>query len=306
MINRYIPYGYCVHGAQIMVNDTEAAVIKAMFRKYISGASLKTLAQELTQSGTEYLPGKSNWDESRVYRLLRCEKYAGRCDFPPIISEEQYQTALETCGARSQQDKSRNSFQTVTEAAAPILCGVCGQPAGRRRSRGKKIRSKYVCGNPDCAMEYHITDEKLTGLILDLMRCASIQTPPLGKNTIEIRKAENEIDRLLDTPDADPKDIRRRIFDLAAEKYRLLTAGLAIADKLRTDLAPANLSSSNIRKTVMETVKRITLIDDKSIQITLINDQVLGEAQTNATDTAAEISTGDSTHHSNRASTEIA
>ena len=306
MINRYIPYGYYIENAQIKVNEVEADIIREMFHKYIAGSSLKGLAEALTQAGIEYLPGKNAWDQNRVYRLLCSNKYAGENGFPPIVTADDYRRAQEIRDEKGQGQKGPEYLMTITEAVAPILCGACGQPAVRHRGRAGKGRQRFVCGNPDCAAEYCITDEKMTELVLHLMRGAEIQTPEPGKTTLEIRKTENEIERLLEAPDADPKEIRCRIFDLAAEKYRLLTAGLAIADKLRTDLAPTNLSSSNIRKTVMETVRQITLLDDKTIQITLINDQTLGEVQASGTSTAADIRAGDPAHHSSGAGAEIA
>ena len=81
MINRYIPFGYYIADAQIKVNETEAKVVRDVFRNYIDGASLKDLASQLTMTGTEFLPGRSDWDANRVYRLLCNEKYAGGNEF---------------------------------------------------------------------------------------------------------------------------------------------------------------------------------------------------------------------------------
>ena len=228
MINRYIPYGYYIENAQIKVNEVEADVIREMFHRYIAGSSLKGLAEALTRAGIEYLPGKNAWDQNRVYRLLCSNKYAGENGFPPIVTADDYRR-----DEKGQGQKGPEYLMTITEAVAPILCGACGQPAVRHRGRAGKGRQRFVCGNPDCAAEYCITDEKMTELVLHLMRGAEIQTPEPRKTTLEIRKTENEIERLLEAPDADPKEIRCRIFDLAAEKYRLLTAGLAISHKTK-------------------------------------------------------------------------
>ena len=254
IINRYIPYGYYVQDAQIKINESEASVIRTVFHNYISGASLKGLASQLTMAGTEFLPGRSDWDANRVYRLLCNEKYAGKNEFSPIIAEDVYLAAQEIRGGRNQYQKGKEN----------------------------------VCSNPDCSREYRFSDSKMTAQIHHLLQTAEIQTSACGESSLEIRRAENEINRLLDSPDADPKEIRSRIFDLAAERYRLLTAGFIITDKLRTALAPANLSSSNIRKTVMETVKEIRLTDDEALEITLINDQPVREAQIHGTSTTAK------------------
>lgn len=278
MINRYIPYGYYIQDAQIKVNETEASVIQTIFRDYISGASLKDLALQLTMAGTEFLPGRSDWDVNRVYRLLCNEKYAGNDEFSPIVAQDVFMAAQEIRCGRNQYQKGQEAITTITDAVAPIYCGACGAPAKRRYAQKGKYPQKYVCSNPDCKREYRFSDPKMTAQIHRLLQIAEIQQPDCGESSLAIRRAENEIERLLGSPDADPEEIRSRIFDLAAERYRLLTAGLVITDKLRTALAPANLSSSNIRKTVMETVKEIRLTDDEALEITLINNQIVREA----------------------------
>ena len=288
MINRYIPYGYYVQDAQIRINESEASVIRTVFHDYISGASLKGLASQLTMAGTEFLPGRSDWDANRVYRLLCNEKYAGKNEFSPIVAQDVFLAAQDIRGGRNQYQKGQEEITTITDAVAPILCGICGAPAKRHRGQKGKYPQKYVCSNPDCNREYRFSDSKMTAQIQHLLQIADIQPPICGESSLEVRRAENEIKRLLDSPDADPEEIRSRIFDLAAERYRLLTAGFVITDKLRTALTPANLSSSNIRKTVMETVKEIRLTDDEALEITLINDQIVREAQVHGTSTTAK------------------
>ena len=54
--------------------------------------------------------------------------------------------------------------------------------------------------------------------------------------------------------------IRSPLFNDAAENYRLLTVGPELTDKLRTDPASVNLSSHNIRKVFIETVKKSPLL----------------------------------------------
>lgn len=297
MINRYIPYGYRMENAQIIIIEQEAAVVRDVFRQYKNGASLKEIALDLTLSRREFLPGRSDWNKNRVSRLLADEKYQGNDLFPAIIHASDYEAARAIrSGKRS--GNTAAIGETVTEAAAPILCGACGGGAKRLNFPNRTYVQKHVCRNPNCRREYLITDERMTGMVLHLLQSARICLPEQRHNSLEARRLENEIQRLLDTPHADSATIRELIFDLAAEKYRLLTEGLVITDKLRTELAPANLSSSNIRRTVMETVQQITLIDNDTIEITLINGQVLKKEQRNGTD---KLTKEGADHSANRA-----
>lgn len=286
MINRYIPYGYRMENAQIIINKMEAAVVRGVFRKYGNGASLKEIALDLTSARCEYLPGRSDWNKSRVSRVLAEEKYLGKDLFPAIISADAFNIAKSI--REGKRPEKSDLGGTVTEAAAPILCGACGSTAKRLNSLKRSYLQKHVCRNPECRVEYRITDERMTAMLLRLMRNAKIDVPEQNCSSLEIRRLENEIQRLLDTPHADISTIRALIFELAAKKYQVLTENQIITDKLRTELAPARLSSSNIRRTVMETVKQITLIDDDTIEITLINGQVLKEEKPNGTGRTAE------------------
>ena len=81
----------------------------------------------------------------------------------------------------------------------------------------------------------------------------------------------------------DADALKKRILECAALKYEAVSSGQAIYDQLRTDLDKATPSSLYTRKAVMETVKEIVLIDDDTIQLTLLNGQILGKEQINGT-----------------------
>lgn len=46
---RFIPYGYTVRDGRTIIDRREAEVIRAIFKEYITGASLKDIAGDLTE-----------------------------------------------------------------------------------------------------------------------------------------------------------------------------------------------------------------------------------------------------------------
>lgn len=287
MKNRTIPFGYEIIDGKAVLKPCEAAAVRQIFEDYAHGKSLKTIADGLKDQQVEYLPGQYAWNKNRIGRMLEDRRYVGTNDIPSIITEEQFQ---EVAANRSVQNTQRayNKEEVITTAVVPIVCGKCGSPAKRLNVKTSTYYQKHVCKNPGCMHEFLITDKRLNEMILALLQTADIQMPPQADTSMEIRRMEKEIERQLESPDADPQTIRGLILNVAAEKYRLLTAGLEITDKLRTDLAPVRLSSCNMRKTVMGTVKQITLISRDAIELTLINGQVLRKEDQNGTNIVRE------------------
>ena len=285
MKNRTLPFGYMLTAGKLQLHPQEAEAVLQIFQAYSQGQSLKRIADTLRENRTEYLPGMCNWNKNRVSRIIGDSRYCGEKGFPAIISPETFAAANEIVKARSTQ----NNYvleETISPTMVKMICGYCGAPVSRRTDRRTAYKQKYCCDH--CGAEYRIASKNLNDMILDLLKHVSLQLPSSSGKPLGVMRIENEIKRLLESGSADPNTVRSLVFDLTAEQYRHLSAGLESLDKLRTDLAPAYLSSSNIRKTVMETVKQITLIDHENIAITLINDQVLRKEKPDGSDSTAE------------------
>ena len=289
MNNRYIPYGYCVTDGILTVVGEEAIVIREVFRDYSAGKTLQTIADDLTRAGVEYVPGKSTWNKNRVARIVENSKYIGEGEYPAIIDKGLFSQARRIKEQRGAPQKN-SMFKTITPATVLTVCGLCGSGVKRINDKRLTAHQKYICRNPECRHSFCVDDAQLDSMIRQLLTNAQISFAPKqdADDMIRIRRKENEVERLLDGAEIDASVLREMIFDIAAEKYRLFAAGRELTDKLRTDLAPANLSSANIRKTVMETVSKITLMNDDAMEITLINGQVLRREEDNGSDVTAK------------------
>jgi site-specific DNA recombinase len=69
-------------GAVYEIVEHEAALVAQMFRRYADdGASIADLARWLTDTGTLTRTGKTRWDRSVIWAMLRNPAYAGRAVF---------------------------------------------------------------------------------------------------------------------------------------------------------------------------------------------------------------------------------
>ena len=91
---RYIPYGYTMRNGRTVISGEEAEVIREIFNSYLNGASLKAIADELTDHQIPYTQKSAIWDKALIARIIDNAKYAGTEEYDPIIDEEMYEAAV--------------------------------------------------------------------------------------------------------------------------------------------------------------------------------------------------------------------
>lgn len=280
MTNRYTPFGYGIEDGAVITVQEEVVELRGIYHSYISGMSLKKIAEELTERKVPYLPGKFQWNKNRVARLLCDNRYVGVEAFPAVISHEEFQQAQAVRGQNSTQ-KNCVHERVISEAAVPMLCGCCGSPAMRRQDRRTAYKQKWVCTNRQCGKHYLITDERLNHMIKELLSRVEVETLDCAANSSELNRLENEIARLMEQAQPDGEALRTMILETAAKKYEAASHGRHITDRLRTDLQKANLSDFITRQQIMGIAKQIILLSDDALQITLMNDQAVERREHN-------------------------
>ncbi len=83
---RYIPYGYTMRNGRTVISNEEAEVIREIFKSYLGGASLKTIAEELTDHQIPYTQKTATWDKARIARIINNAKYVGTEEYDPIMT----------------------------------------------------------------------------------------------------------------------------------------------------------------------------------------------------------------------------
>ena len=92
MKNRKLPFGYALHGGEIVINQCEANAVGDIFRLYTGGTSLSGITEMLKSSEISYDAGRL-WNKNMVSRILGDRRYVESTVYPPIISESIFSAA---------------------------------------------------------------------------------------------------------------------------------------------------------------------------------------------------------------------
>lgn len=197
MSTRWCLYGYEVVNDKHTIIYKEAEVIKSIFASYISGNTLKNIADELTSAGVIYYKDKNIWNKNMVSRIIENSHYIGDKDYPTIIDEETFFAALSTKNNRG--GKREKDSKDIGFLKQHIYCSSCGE---RYRRIGKYTnREKWICDSK-CKCTVFMDDNHLYSGILsalntvinnpELLRCESNKND-LYNPSLEARRQENEI-----------------------------------------------------------------------------------------------------------------
>ena len=287
MNHRYMPFGYYVKEGAVTVKTEEADVIKLIFTQYVSGMSLKKIAEMLTLEKVEFLPQQYLWNKNRVARIIEDSRYTGTDVYEAIILSRNTQ---------ADHDRSR----VISSSVVPIICGRCGCITHRTLDKRRREPQRYICRNPDCRAEYIITDEQMLNMLRKVLenRSPVSKRETLSDTLSEINRLEREIDAGIEYLDTDAEIIRAKIFECANAKYQAISQDRANADKLEQDLSKTDFRLD--RRTVMELVRQIKLITDEQIEVTLISGEIMRKEPYNGTDsTGRENRQGDCSDNHN-------
>lgn len=167
------PYGYDKINGQLVINESEAEVVRRIFNEYLSGFGLNSICRNLNADGI--IMGKSGieWKKKAVRYILTNEKYIGDClwqksytenVFPfkkpknrgesdqyyvadhhePIISREVFEAVQELLKKRSE-EFGHTEFRKYP-LTMKIKCGNCGRIFKRKESDSKVL---WVCRQHD-------------------------------------------------------------------------------------------------------------------------------------------------------------
>jgi len=188
----YLPYGYTKdEDGEIIINETEAAVIRRIFDEYLNGKGSYIIARELTQDGVPTRKGAGEWSENVVNDILINEKYVGdllmqktyttdtlpfirkkntgqkrqyfiKDNHEPIISREYAEKAIEILNQRKKEKKMLSEpkkYNNRYHFSGKIICGECGTYFKRQKLfKGKPYQteqwgcSRHIKNKAQCSM----------------------------------------------------------------------------------------------------------------------------------------------------------
>ena len=192
--NRKQPFGYKMEWGEIVIQAREASVVRWIFQTYLAGASYNDLTEALEKGDVPYEVGKL-WNKNMVARILENPKYTGQCDYPPLISQKQFDAV-----------QSRRQKQTASPQKTPAQ---------------KELR-RLCGGSPPPWVEQQVL-AVLNGLIArpEQLRCPPCENAPPAE-AVRLRR---ELDELLNTPPVD--EDRARELALRLAEFQLNAIGPA-------------------------------------------------------------------------------
>ena len=232
---RYIPYGYTIRNGRTIIAQEEAAVIREIFDAYIGGASLKSIAEQLTDRRIPYSERTDIWDKARIARIIDNAKYTGDGEYDPIIDEDLYEEAVNLKTARQ-----RNTFEKgcaeISLLRDLVRCKKCGAPMKRRISSKHRIRESWICSNAECGRKVRISDTQLldniTVLMNRIIRNSSLLVPHRRKKremSLPALKLNNEISLELERDHPNEQIILEKTIEMASQLYRDCDTKLQLA-----------------------------------------------------------------------------
>ena len=290
MKKRNILFGYQYQNGVIAIHPQEVAVVKRIFGDYQDGLSLLDIANKLNDEKVEYQPGVSDWNKSRIMRLIEDERYTGKDGFPAVIDEETHQAMAEMKANKNTQSDTDRSAK-IFHMNVSVICPACGSEMNRRHdSRFKKCQQKWICSNTECRTVIHKADsDLLNNITVQLNRVivnpelVQIPAEPAHEPSVQVRKTENEVARTLDTLDYDKDVLRKKMIECASLKYADIDSAPYTAHRLKATLADAEPLSAFSLPLFKRTVQEIHLNKKGMVSIRLINGQMVGKDDENAT-----------------------
>lgn len=281
MANRYIPFGYEIIDAEIVIIEREAEVVRNVFSLYVQGNSLKSISDRLNLLPVSYAGDGRLWDKNIVKRILENKKYIGDKAYPVIIPPETAELALKCKnkkgGEITVKDKCKlDAYRKMTS------CGICGSKMVRKHAgSGKNRRIYWQCTNRECDGSRHMFRENILDRIItellneladDLEMIEYTEEKDYERDT-EIVRLTNEINDMISSPESESADVIEKVMHLAARKFDMCKVGdnTEITKSIKTELAIFPKKESVDGNVVSKIVNSIKMYHDKHIRVQLIN-----------------------------------
>ena len=280
MKQRKTPFGYIIKNGIVTVDKTEADIVREIAKQYLGVSSLKTIAGGLTLRTIEYMPGKSDWNKSRIRRMIDDTRYIGNNGYPPILTEQEY-SAMQAFKSQKNTQKNIDHSDNIFKLNAPVVCANCGGRMQRRIDNRRKTITRWRC--TECKTSVNISDEDMLGGITELLNEViadpeSIQIPKSDyEESQEIKRLNAEISKELNTVGFDKEAIKQKMLTCVSEKYMSLGTEEVTAQSLKDifkDTPPLTAYDSDLTD---QAVSGIQLKENGTISLVLINGQRIGK-----------------------------
>lgn len=267
----------------IQPHPQEADAVRCIFGQYLAGASLLTIAEDMTRRGPRYHQHTPAWNKHMVKRVLENAKYVGVGGYPQLVPDEDFAAAQ---GQRGE----RNTYAPLPAEIRPIqgkaVCGLCGTKMIRgNRSHGLVY---WKCQNPDCGQSIALNDEALAELVDGRLRELALtphlltapepQWPGMDMDAIRL---QNELTLALNRGSESPAYIKTLALAVTAQRYGQFPDPTPAHDmeQLRVRLEQSHADAGALAALLSTAVRSVRLTPDKNVELELVNGQIITEKE---------------------------
>ena len=242
---RKMVFGYRMELGDIVPSPNEAETVRYIYTRYLAGASFQCLANELNQKALPYHTGKS-WNKNMVARILEDDRYIGEKEFPALIPTKQFHAAQER----------RKEMR----------------PEYKQTPAQKELRK--LCGGtvPDSVARKVL---KILNQMVDDPQIIKIETSGVP-TTEDIRRLQQKLDTLLQTPPVDADTARQKALEVASLKLASVKTEEYESHRLRRIFGSQAKLWELDANLLRQSIRKITY-DSKTVKVLLKNNQVLEE-----------------------------
>jgi hypothetical protein len=108
------PFGYRLQDGKLVIEESEAKIIRLIFDRYLSGHSAATIASEITALGIPTRDGTPYWQLTTICYILQNEKYAG-----DALAQKRYST--DTFPVQKKRNSGERDQYFTTDSHPPIV-----------------------------------------------------------------------------------------------------------------------------------------------------------------------------------------
>lgn len=289
MGSRWCLFGYEMKNNQFIVVEFEANIVKLIFDKYLSGFSLKMIADILSEDRITYHKEKNIWNKNMVSRIIENKHYVGDENYPRIIDVDIYDQAEKIRKSKGQKrEKDSKEMQFLKSHS---YCSECG--SRYRRVNKQSDKERWFCSNK-CKSFKNLDDNMLMDSIINVINNLienpyQLTYPTKEENSVEssmsVIKQENELGYLLDQGSREFKELSKKVFSIMYEKYECCKEDLTgfYTQAFIEHLETLNYIDELDYELLFLIVKKIVITTNGKISITVANDKtfsiVEGEVQ---------------------------
>ena len=254
MGKRKQPFGYKVQLGEIVPQPQEAETVRSIYLQYLAGASFKQLAEQLQTEDVPYDEDKS-WNKNMVARILEDDRYIGDKEFPALIPTEQFHAAQERRKEMCPEYKHSKSSLKKEEIKNKVLKDKL------------ELLPKNSLRNP--------VVEKILNQMVNDPQIIKIETSGVP-TTEDIRRLQQELDTLLQTPPVDADTARQKALEVASLKLASVKTEEYESHRLRRIFGSQAKLWELDANLLRQSIRKITY-DSKTVKVLLKNNQVLEE-----------------------------